>query len=72
MATFMSSTLQTQVSVLKAGLTWSDARLMVLLNDHKMWVEGNFRITFFMVIMFGGLDRKYCSQKKEQCGIRGG
>jgi len=61
MATLISSAFHAQVSVLKAGLTWSDPRLMVFLNNHKMWVEGNFKVTFFMVIMFGGLDGKHFS-----------
>lgn len=65
----MSSTLHAQVSVLKAGLTWSVVRLMVLLNNHKIWVDGNFRVTFFMVIIFFGGWMENTALKKEQYSI---
>ena len=65
-ATFMSSLLHAQVSVLKPGLTWSHCRLSVLLNSHKLCADGNFKVTFFKVIMFGDLDGQYRFQTKQQ------
>jgi hypothetical protein len=56
MATLMSSLLHAQVSVLKAALTCNDTSFRVLLNIHKIWVEGNFKVTsFFMVTTFSSL-----------------
>jgi hypothetical protein len=53
MATLMSSLLHAQVSVLKAALTCKDTSFKVLLNIHKTWVEGNFKVTsLFMVTTF--------------------
>jgi hypothetical protein len=68
-ATLISSALHAQVSVFKAGLTWSHARLMVLLNNHKMWVEGNFKVTFFMVIMFWWCGWKIPLSNTEQYSV---
>jgi hypothetical protein len=52
-ATLMSSLLHAQVRVLKAALTCKDTSFRVLLNIHKMWVEGNLNVTsLFMVVKF--------------------